>query len=110
MFEAAMRAGEGILVHNYVVVESAALLQNRLGQDTSLRFLRESRAFTIQWVEPDLHDQATDYLAHSGLSKLSFVDAMSFVVMRLHSITCFIGFDRHFIEAGFTQYLSVPNP
>lgn len=31
--------GEDILVHNYILVEAAALLQRRLGLDSALQFL-----------------------------------------------------------------------
>lgn len=104
MFEASLQAGEEIVLHNYLVVESAALLHRRLSRESSLRFLRESRTFSIVWVDKKLHNQAEDYLAEYGSSDLSFVDAVSFLVMRSRGISNFIGFDKHFIEAGFTQY------
>jgi predicted nucleic acid-binding protein len=106
MFEASLQAGEEILLHNYLVVESAALLHRRLSRDSSLKFLRESRTFSIVWVDNRLHNQAEDYLADYSSSDLSFVDVVSFLVMRASGITNFIGFDKHFTEAGFTQYCS----
>jgi predicted nucleic acid-binding protein len=104
MFEASLQAGEEIVLHNYLVVESAALLHRRLSRESSLKFLRESRTFSIVWVDKKLHNQAEDYLAECGSSKLSLVDVLSFLVMRPRGITEFVGFDKHFVEAGFTQY------
>ena len=104
MFEASLQAGEEIVLHNYLVVESAALLHRRLSRESSLRFLKESRTFSIVWVDKKLHNQAEDYLADCDSSDLSFVDVVSFLVMRSRDISNFIGFDKHFIDAGFTQY------
>jgi len=104
MMQSAESAGERILVHNYILVESAALLQRRIGLDASIKFLESSALFDVVWVDSHLHAQAVEYLAQNGTSKLSFVDAVSFLVMRSNGLNNFIGFDKHFIDAGFTQY------
>jgi len=104
IMETALAAREHILVHNYVLLESAALIQSRIGKDAAVIFLERAALFDIVWVDSHLHDQAVEHLAQNGASKLSFVDVMSFLVMRSRGITEFIGFDKHFIEAGFTQY------
>lgn len=104
MMETALAAREQILVHNYVLLESAALLQSRIGKDAAVIFLEKAALFHIVWVDSHLHSQAVEYLAQNGESKLSFVDVVSFLVMRSRGSTEFIGFDKHFIEAGFTPY------
>ncbi len=104
MFESAQKSGEDIVLHNYIVVESAALLQRKLGSDSSIRFLKEASQFNIHWVDSRLHAQAVTYIDQNRTSKMSFVDVMSFLVMRSNKITNFIGFDKHFTDAGFVQY------
>lgn len=104
MFEIARETEDTILLHNYVIVESAALLQRKLSSSSSMRFLKEANLFNIHWVESALHSQAIEYMHKYGTSKLSFVDVVSFLVMRSNGITNYIGFDKHFLEAGFTQY------
>ncbi len=102
--QSAESAGERILVHSYILVEAAALVQRRIGTDASLLFLRRATSFDIVWVDSHLHAQAVEYQAQNRTPKLSFVDVVSFLVMRSKGVTDFIGFDKHFIEAGFRQY------
>ena len=42
LFGRAIAAGESFLVHNYVLLESAALLQRRLSFDSALRLLHDA--------------------------------------------------------------------
>lgn len=111
MMQAAEAAREKICVHNYVLVEASALIQRRIGFEAAIAFLNSAVLFDIVWVDSHLHTQAIEYLAQNGTSKLSFVDVVSFLVMRSRGITDFIGFDKHFIEAGFRQFRpSADNP
>ena len=93
--------GEALLTHNYVLVESAALLQNRLGLESSLAFLSDAERFTIHWVSPSDHAAAVEMLAERNLRGLSLVDCMSFVVMRQYSVNTALAFDADFESAGF---------
>lgn len=106
LMQMAEAARETICVHNYVLVEASALIQRRIGLKPATAFLESAASFEVEWVDSRLHSQAVEYLAQTGSSDLSLVDAVSFLVMRSRLITEFIGFDQHFIEAGFTQYHS----
>jgi uncharacterized protein len=103
-FDHALRSGESFLLHNYVLVESAALLQTRLGLQPALLFLREARAFEMEWVESALHQEAVKELAKIGKRGISLVDCMSFVVMRRRSVQRVLAFDPDFDDQGFTIY------
>ena len=50
--------GHGLLTHNYVLVESAALLQSRIGLGNALAFLADAEQLTIHWVTPADHAEA----------------------------------------------------
>lgn len=104
MMQSAVRERERICVHNYILVEASALMQRKIGLKSAIEFLKSASSFEIVWADSHLHAEAVEYLEQNGTSKLSFVDVMSFFVMRSKGITNFIGFDKHFIEAGFTQY------
>ena len=104
MLEAARAASEDILTHNYVLVESAALLQRRLGLKTALAFLKDAEHFHIVWVTDELHAEGVRYLQRHGRRKLSLVDAISFVVAHGERISDYIGFDEHFDHAGLRRY------
>jgi predicted nucleic acid-binding protein len=101
MFAATLAAGEGILTHNYVMVESMALLQHRLGLAAALAFAEDAKAFEVLWITPDLHDQAVAWLGGSGRRRVSLVDAASFIVMRARRVEVAFAFDAHFTAEGF---------
>lgn len=91
------------VTHNYVVVESIALIQRRLG----LRFVR---AFTnrfmplleVVWVDGERHERATASLISSRRRAVSLVDQVSFDVMREMGIRTAFAFDRDFAREAFT--------
>ena len=104
LFDQALRTGQEILVHNYVVVESAALLQSRLGLNISLRFLDEAQAFHIHWISSTDHQQAVALLNDRSKRELSLVDCVSFVVMRQFGVSEALTFDSDFQQEGFDLY------
>jgi len=101
-FDLALRSGETFVLHNYVLVESAALLQERLGLQSVLLFLRDAKAFDTEWVDLSLHQEAVKELEKIGKKGISLVDCMSFVVMRRRNVQKVLAFDRDFHDQGFT--------
>jgi predicted nucleic acid-binding protein len=95
--------GEGGLVTtNYVVLESMALLQSRLGmpavrvfQDAILPLVR------MEWIDEVLHAQAVSAFLSTDRRGLSLVDLSSFETMRRLGIRSAFTFDRHFRQYGF---------
>ena len=87
---------------NYVIVETLALLQSRLGFEAANLWYRDvlSLAETL-WTDGAIHNLAHELWLSLGRSKLSFVDCVSFVTMRHYKIEKVFGFDRHFEEQGF---------
>ena len=104
LFGRAIAAGEGFLVHNYVLVESAALLQRRLSFDSALRLLHDAEAFEVHWVTSADHLQAVSLLEERPLRHLSLVDCMSFVVMRARDTSRYLAFDADFAREGFAPF------
>lgn len=104
ILQIALQSGQPIITHSYILVESAALLQRRLGLGTALAFLEEAKGFEVIWIDKELHDQAVQQLRNEKTSKLSLVDALSFVIMRREGICSYLGFDKHFDNAGFRRY------
>ena len=93
--------GRALLTHNYVLVESAAVLRRRLGLKSALAFLSDSRNFTVHWVTPRDHTEAVELLGRRNSRKLSLVDCMSFVVMRKYGATLAFAYDSDFEAEGF---------
>jgi predicted nucleic acid-binding protein len=94
--------GESFVTHNYVLVEALALLQARLGLEAALKFTRDSKAFVIEWVDDNLHDEGLRELARVKSRRISLVDHISFLVMRRRGLTAAFAFDDDFAAAGFT--------
>lgn len=95
---------EDIMLHSYVLVESAALLQRRLGLESALQLLEDIRAFEVVWVSSQDHEAATDLLRERGRRGLSLVDCASFTIMRRYQINEALAFDADFEAEGFVIY------
>ena len=103
-FDLALKTGEIFLVHNYVLVESAALLQTRLGLQSAIAFLKDAKAFDMEWVDSVVHQEALKELEKIGKRGISFVDCASLVVMRRRGVKKILAFDADFQDQGFTIY------
>ena len=98
---AVLEADDVLLTHNYILVESLALLQARLGQVAAIQLTKDAHAFEIQWVDEQAHREADRRFQSSGRRKVSFVDQVSFLVMRQRRVTTAFAFDDDFLAAGF---------
>lgn len=96
-----LASGRSILTHNYVLVESMALIQHRLGAKAAIQFAESASSFDVSWVDAKMHGQAIEQLIASGRRQLSLVDHVSFVFMRSRGIDLAFAFDRDFELAGF---------
>jgi predicted nucleic acid-binding protein len=95
-------ADESLLSHEYVLVETAALVQRRLGIDVLRRFVDDVLpVVAIAWVDEALHAEAREALLGSGRRHVSLVDWTSFLVMRRHGVARAFAFDPDFREQGF---------
>jgi predicted nucleic acid-binding protein len=102
--QAILDSREELLTHNYVLVESVALLQARLGLAAATKLARDSTVFVIEWVDDDLHASGIRELKRSRERRVSLVDHISFLVMRRRRVTTAFAFDPDFISAGFRLF------
>ena len=87
---------------NYVVVETTALLQNRLGLEAAnLWYQNVLGIVDILWVDRAVHQAAYELWLGLRRRKLSLVDCVSFAIMRRYNMQTVFGFDGHFSEQGF---------
>jgi predicted nucleic acid-binding protein len=95
-------AGRTGVTHNYVVLESEALVHRRHGARPARRLLQDVvPLLELAWVTPELHAAAVDAHLADLRRRASLVDHMSFIVMRERGIDEALALDRHFGEAGF---------
>ena len=101
LFRSVLANEEDVLVHSYILVESAALLQRRLGLEAALTFLKETDAFQVHWVGSEDHRRAATLMEDRGRRGLSLVDCVSFIVMRQFGVRQALAFDSDFEREGF---------
>jgi predicted nucleic acid-binding protein len=92
-----------IFTTSYVLVETVALLQHRIGLDP-VRDLEDQIApfLTIEWVPRDLHAKGLERLFREDRRQLSLVDCVSLEYMRAAGLAEALALDPHFEEAGFS--------
>ncbi len=87
---------------NYVIIETLALVQNRLGFEAANLWHRDVLGLAeILRIDRSMHNLAYELWLSLGRRKLSFVDCVSFMAMRTYGIEKIFGFDAHFAEQGF---------
>lgn len=106
-FEVLLDMGEGILTHNYVLVEAMALIQSRLGLTAALKLAHDCGAFDIEWVDEATHEEAVRCLAGLGKRRVSLVDQVSFLVMQRRGVRTALAFDADFEREGFQLFRPV---
>lgn len=95
-------AGDGLAVHQMIVVETVAVLHSRIDKRAAVDFLTELLPqLELVHLGPDLMLRIQDSYIHAS-PRLSLVDVASFVVMRERGWTTAITFDGDFAREGFT--------
>jgi predicted nucleic acid-binding protein len=96
-------AGLVCVTNNYIVLESVAVIQKRLGlqavQELDENILEHVQ---IEWVDEAQHAQALATVPVTNRRKLSLVDCTAFQTMRHRGIETAFTFDNHFQEEGFS--------
>lgn len=94
--------GQVLVATNYVLLETNALLQKRLGM-AAVADLQTVIApiLDIQWVDDALHLAGVGGQLAANRRRLSLVDCVSFEACRRLGIRDVFAFDPHFAELGF---------
>ena len=96
-----------LLTTNYVVSETIALLQNRIGFEAANLWCKDILGvLEILWVDVETHQRAYELWLNFGRRRLSLVDCVSFVAMHQHEIEKAFCFKPHFEDHGF-QLLTI---
>lgn len=94
--------GNTLVTTNYIVTETIALLQRRFGLD-SVRTLDQDilPLVNIEWIDETAHRAGLAAVFQTDRRALSFVDCVSFEVMRSEGIQHAFTIDSHFKKQGF---------
>jgi predicted nucleic acid-binding protein len=101
-WESSITAGDTLVSHNYVLVETSALALRKLGLEARRVLERDIvPILRVVWVTRDIHGSATSAQLAASRRSLSLVDCVSFEIMRRSGIRAAFSFDRHFKEYGY---------
>jgi predicted nucleic acid-binding protein len=101
-FRELAESGRRMLTTNYVLIETFALLQHRIGLEAvrDLEF-RVVPLLEIRWVDGAIHRRAIQRLFRTDRRKLSLVDCCSFSVMDAEGISEALSLDSDFEREGY---------
>ena len=95
-------SGAGLVTSSFVVLETVALLQARVGVAAVRIFYRDVLPILdVVWVGEELLHRAMAALLASSHRGVSLTDWSSFVLMREHGIAHAFAFDEDFTRQGF---------
>lgn len=108
-FELAVGERRQLVTTNYVLHESQAVIQGRLGWEALDAWLdRLAPLCQVVWVDQKLHDLGIARCRQARERRLSLTDCVSIETMRRHGLTEAIASDEHFAREGFTVPQSRP--
>lgn len=102
----AIRPWPKLISTELVLGETWTLMNRRVGHRAArecVRAIRTLLGVTIESSTGADHEQAWTWLERHDEREYSFVDAVSFAVMRRYRITDALAFDGDFAAAGFTE-------
>ena len=101
-FDKLLESRRPIWTTSFVIVETMALLQDRIGLEASREFDEAVLPVVrVKWVDESLHRLAAERLWREDRRDLSLVDCVSLEFMKLEGLTTAFAVDRHFSDAGF---------
>lgn len=91
-----------LITHNYLLAECYALFSRRLGFSVVRQFYRDVyQMCRVLWVSQSQHERSSKAYVHQKTLRYSFVDCVSFELMRANGIRRYFSFDNDFRHAGF---------
>ena len=91
-----------LLTSSFVLVETVALLQRRVGLSAVHDFQSKIMSLLeIIWINGDWYTRAIQRLFALNNRNISLVDSLSFEIMGTLEIKLAFSFDKHFVENGF---------
>jgi predicted nucleic acid-binding protein len=101
-FQSICEQSQSLQTNNYVLIESLALIQKKLGLLKVREFLTNILPLVeVKWMGEEAHQAAVDHLLSARRRGLSLVDCSAFETMDSLGIDTAFTFDEHFRDEGF---------
>ncbi len=98
-----VRGAFSLVTTSYILVETTALIQHRLGVDAVRALDQDIRpVLRVEWIDEGLHSVGMASMLAAGRRRLSLVDCVSFAFMSRAGLREVFAFDEHFAERGFS--------
>lgn len=107
LFEAAMAQKLCVVISDYIFDECITAVNSRADHGTAVKageFILGSNIIELVWLQEDLKLKAWDFFVKHDDKGYSFTDCTSFVLMKEMNLTRYLGFDKHFQQAGFRPF------
>ncbi|MBI3989003.1 MAG: PIN domain-containing protein [candidate division NC10 bacterium] len=101
------KAKRELLTTNYILVETYTKIRYDDGLEKAIRFhailtqALQGGKLHLEWITPQLHEEAWQIFKRYQDQEFSFVDCTSFVVARRTGVAEIFGFDQGFRTMGF---------
>ena len=107
LWEQLIAISEDLVCTNYVLIETFALIQRRLGMEAVRTFEEDvSPLIRVYWVSESDHRSGVTALLTAGRRDFSLVDCLSFLVMRRLDLRVAFTFDEDFLAQGFENFVA----
>jgi predicted nucleic acid-binding protein len=91
-----------LICNNYVLVESIALIEQRVGLSAVSILHNDILPFVkVDWLDETQHNAIVKAVLKTNRRQISLVDNSSFDTMRRYEVETAFAFDSHFPEQGF---------
>ena len=91
-----------LVTSNYIVSETAGLLQFKIGFDAAKCWYRDVlEILETKWVDPTIHQRAYELWLNLGLQNLRLEECVTFAFMHHHQIDNIFCFKSIFAAYGF---------
>ena len=98
-----VRGAFSLVTTSYILVETTALIQHRLGMDAVRALDQDIRpVLQVEWIDEGVHAIGMASMLAAGRRRLSLVDCVSFAFMSRAGLREVFAFDEHFAERGFS--------
>jgi len=104
--ERVLRAGRPLVTSDYVLDESYTMIRRRAGHRIAVEFgqeLRASQVVRVEFLSPEVIEQAWVLFKRFEDKDFSFTDCTSFALMQKLRLREVLAFDGHFSQAGFVE-------
>lgn len=108
MFREIARQRISLVTTNLVLAEVHRQLLFRAGiraAAAAIQAIERASLLSIEFVGAAHHASALDWIRRFDDQPLTYTDAVGFAVMSAKACRQFIGFDRHFVVAGYQRWL-----